>query len=121
MLKSTAVTLTQVTECMQIRPRYSDTEHPRVSWGRGGSRKCRERKLTLCSLSVQRVPLQNLLYAGRHYYELHVTDEQTEEGGFSSVTLVQDRIGNQGCFPDSKSKLLLYYITCSQTFPATRS
>ena len=93
---------------MQIRPRYSGTEHPRVSWGRGGSRKCRERKLTfVCSLSVQRVPAyKTCSMQGRHYYELHVTDEQTEEGGFSSVTLVQDRIGNQGCFPDSKSKLL---------------
>lgn len=63
--------------------------------------------------------LQNLLYAGK---VLVLAARYTgAEGGLSCVTRVQDRIRNQGCFPDSKSKLLVYYITCSQTFPATKS
>ena len=58
------------------------------------------------SLSVRRVPAyKTCSVQGRHYYELHVTDAQTE-GGLRSVTRVQDRIRNQGCFPDSRSKLL---------------
>lgn len=57
---------------------------------------------------------------GRHYYELHVTDEQNRRGGSVAFCDSSCRIGIKAAFL-IPSLNLLYYITCSQTFPATRS